>query len=420
MRARTAAATLAVALALPVLPLTAARADGDPGSGFGSVRLHAVAHGEEFLFSSTTQVPAQMSVPYAASDFLLGDGVGLATVAWPGDTGASLGTTLQVGFGAPSQASILNDPAVAVARSGSGDADVDNTTVPGATVRATATKRKATAQASVDGAAALATTAGSVTSRSAVELTGATRAVGSASTSVRDVTVGGVVHVGAVTSSATGSTDGQRGEASGSTTVTGLTVAGVAVTVDEGGVSVAGSSVVPPGAADAVTSALAQAQITVTLTKPVKTVTGGRVEYSTGGLVVTTPLGTLTLGGAELVLSATLSDDGGPLTEGPGAPPPTAPGGSTGGAVLPPATTGGTAPTGSTGPPPVVSPPTPSRDGTLPGLALLPVSVRTGYGWAWVVSGLLLALLAASGLLGLSTRWLAPDLSGCPLERRSP
>ncbi len=421
MRKRTSAATLAVALALPVLPLTAAHADGDPGSGFGAVRLHAVAHGEEFLFSSTTQIPAQMSVPYAASDFQLGEGVGLATVAWPGDTGASLGTTLQVGFGAPSQASILNDPAIAIARSGSGDADVKNTTVPAATVHATATKRKATADAAVDGAAALATTAGSTASTSSVELTGVTSAVGAASTDVRDVTIGGVVHIGAVTSSATGSTDGEHADAKGSTSVSGLSVAGVGVTVDETGISVAGTTVVPPGAADAVTSALVQAQITITLTKPVKTVTGGKVEYSTGGLVVTTPLGTLTLGGAELVLNATRADDiTTPPTGESTTPPVTDPGGTTGGttggAVVP--TTGGVDPGGTTGPAPIVPGPTLPRTGGSPVFAGVPLSVRTGYGWAWVVSGLLLSFLAGSWLLGLSGRWLIPDLSGCPLERR--
>jgi hypothetical protein len=404
------AAVLAVALALPVLPLTHARAVDAPGSGFGSVTLHAVGHGEEFLFSSTTQIPAQMSVPYAASAFQLGEGIGLSTVAWPGDTGASLGTTLVVGFGAPDQAMILNDPAVAVARSGSGDADVSNTTVPGATVHATATKRKATALASADGTSALATTAGSATSSSSVELTGPSTAVGAASSSARDVTLG-PVHVGSVVSSASGTTDGLHASAKGSTSVTGMTVAGVPVTVDEHGVSVAGNGVVPAGAADAVTSALAQAQVTLRLTKPVKTVAGGRVEYSTGALVATTPFGTLTLGGAEVVLSATREDAS--------VLPPVVPGGPVsapvGTAVPPVVSQPGTVAPGEV-PPPAVSAPAPKGSAD-PVLAAVPVSVRTGYGWAWLVSGLLLSFLAGSGLLALSARWLAPDLSGCPLER---
>jgi len=415
MRKRTAMPVLAVALALPVLPLTAARAAADPGSGFQSVTLHAVAHGQEWLFSSTTQIPAQMSVPYASSSFQLGEGVGLATVAWPGDTGASLGTTLEVGFGAPSQVGILNDPAIAIARSGSGDADVSNTTVPGSTMHATATKRKATALAAADGTSALATTAGSTRSSSSVELTGVASAAGTAASSVRDVSLAGVVHIGSVTSSADGTTDGVHAGAKGATSVTGVTVAGVPVTVDEHGVSVAGTGVVPPGAADAVTSALAQAQITLQLTKPVKTVSGGRVDYSTGALVATTPFGTFTLGGAELVLSAT-PGDASSLLAPPAAPyvPGVAPGSTP---APPPVRTGSLVPAGSGQPPPVVSGSAPQPSGN-PVLAAVPVSLRSGYSWAWPVSGLLLSFLAAPGLLGLSRRWLAPDLSGCPLERR--
>ena len=284
------AVTVAVALGLPLLPLTAAVATGEPGSGFGSVSLTAVAHGQEFLFSPTTQIPAQLSVPYAAARMELGEGIGLATVGWPGDTGASLGTTLIVGFGAPDQVRVLNDPAVASARSGAGDADVTNTTVPATTVRATATKKKATASAALDGTSAAATTAGSSSSQSSVELTGVSSAIGAAQSAVRDVTLG-PVHIGAVTSSASGTTDGRHADAKGSTSVTGLTVAGVAVTVDEKGVSVAGTGVVPPGAADAVTDALKQAQIGLTLTKPLRTAAAGRVEYSTGALVATTPFG---------------------------------------------------------------------------------------------------------------------------------
>lgn len=412
MRTRTTLVVLSVALGLPVLPLTAAAAGtAELGSGFGSVSLDATARGQELLFGQG--IPGQLSVPYAASSLRFGEGSATATVGWPGDTAAALGTTLVL-LGAPGQATALNDPAVAYARSGGGDADVRNTTVPTATMHATATKTQATALASADGSSALSTTAGSTSSTSSVRLTGATSAVGSATSSARDVTLG-VVHVRSVISTATGSTDGRKADARGSTTVSGLTVAGVPVTVDEHGVSVAGTGVVRPGAADAVTAALAQAQVTLTLTKPVKTVTRGKVEYSTGGLVVTTPMGTLTLGGAELVLSATLADAAGAVPDVP-LPLPVTPAG--GRVAAPPA---GQPPTAAQ-PGPVVEPPAaapalPGAGGLLPVVA---VSLRSGYGWAWVVSGLLLSFLAASGLLGLSRRWLAPDLSGCPLEGRLP
>ena len=406
MNKRTAAATLALALGLPVLPLTAAGAEDAPGSGFQSTSLTALAKGQEFLFRN--DIPAQLSVPYAQSELRLGEGSSTATVAWPGAIGSHLGTTIIVAGGAPEQFEALDDPAVAYARSGSGDADVTNTTVPGATMHATATKRKATALAAADGTDVLTTTAGSTSTHTSVEVTGPRNAAGSAESSVRDVTLGGVVHIASVTSTATGITDGTHADAKGSTTVSGMTVGGVGVTVDEHGVSVAGTGVVPAGAADAVTDALAQAQITLALTKPVKRVTGGRVEYSTGGLVATTPLGTLTLGGAQLILSATLTDDA-PLVDVipplPGQPVPST--------VVP-----------ALGQPSVVPPEGPPQTaGSVPSfdgspLVAIPLSVRSGYGWAWVASGLLLTFLTASGLLALSRRWLAPDHSGCPLEGR--
>ena len=46
MRKRTAAGVLVVALALPLLPLTAAGAADEPGSGFASLSLSAVARGQ--------------------------------------------------------------------------------------------------------------------------------------------------------------------------------------------------------------------------------------------------------------------------------------------------------------------------------------------------------------------------------------
>lgn len=413
-----AAGLLVVSLALPVLPLTAAHASAAPGSGFASVSVSALAKGQEFLFRQ--EIPAQLSVPYALSELKLGDGSATATVAWPGAIGATLGTTLILAGGAPDQVSVLNDPAVAYAQSGVKDSDNSVTVVPGSTMRATATKTKATAVAAAEGAQALATTAGSTKASSAVELTGPTTVAGTATTEVRDVTLGGVVHIGAVTSSAKGTTDGHKADATGSTSVTGVTVAGVGVTVDEKGVSVAGTGVVPPGALDAVTSALEQAQITLQITKPVRSVNGPKVEYATGALVAVTPLGTLTLGGAQLVLTATRADS---------APPPstvTVPGP----VVEPPAAgqpVSGTPPQLSGSTPSVAGPPTQVQGpATLPSVAtpgalsLLPVSIRTGYGWAWIASGLLLSFLASSALLALNRRWLAPDLSGCPLEGRLP
>ena len=408
MRTRTAAAALVLSLGLPVLPLTAARAGADPGSGFGSVSLSATARGQEFLFRA--EIPGQLSVPYAQSELRFGEGSSTATVAWPGATAATLGTAVVL-LGAPEQAIILNDPVVAYARSGSGSPDVSNTTLTGSTMRATATQQKATAVASVEGAKALTAAVGRTSSETSVELAGPTRATGTATSIVRDVSLaGGLVTVAAVVSTTTGKTDGLVASATGSTVVSGVTVAGLPVTVDQQGVSVAGTSVVPAGAADAVADALSQAQISLVLTTPVKRVQGGDVEYATSALVVVTPLGTLTIGGAQLALQATVGDEPFPS---PAPPVPTGGGDPSAGQQPPgpgtgPGTVGNPPPVGGTEPPQTAGGP----------LALLPVAIRTGYGWVWLVSGLLLSLLATSGLLSLNRRWLAPD-PACPLERRS-
>ena len=417
MKRTLASVAVVTGLALPVLPLTAAHGVGAPGAGFASLTVTAVGHGQEFLFSSTTQIPAQLTVPYALSALKYGEGSATATVAWPGATAASLGTTAVL-LGAPSQLQVLDDPAVAYARSGSGDADVNNTTVPGAVMHATATASKATAVASVQGSDVAATTAGESATSSSVTLTGERTAVASAAGSARDVTLaGGTIHIASVVSTATGHTDGASADATGQTAVSGLTVAGVPVTVDEKGVRAAGTTVLPPGATDPVTSALEQAQVHISLTSPVKKTSGGEVEYSTGALVIATPLGTVTLGGAEVVLAATPADATGvtppaPATAGPDLPPAPVTTDRAGGQGFSPGAPEAVRAPGS--PAPAVA-----SDGGAPPTSVRAVliSLRTGYGWAWAVSGALLAFAAAAGLAGLSRRWLAPDLRGCPLER---
>jgi hypothetical protein len=417
MRTSLALAAVVTGLALPVLPLTAAQGIGAPGAGFASLTVTAVGHGQEFLFSSTTQIPGQLTVPYALSSLKYGEGSATATVAWPGATAASLGTTAVL-LGAPSQLQALDDPAIATARSGSGDADVNNTTVPGAVMHATATATKATALASVQGSDVAATTAGETETSSSVTLTGERSAVATAAGLARDVTLaGGTIHIASVVSTATGHTDGVSADATGQTAVSGLTVAGVPVTVDDKGVRAAGTTVLPPGATDPVTSALAQAQVQISLTSPVKKRTGGEVEYSTGALVIATPLGTVTLGGAEVVLAATPADAAGApqpqlSTPEPGDPLAAVTPGLPGGEAFVPGAAGAGAPASASAPAVAseVSPPPANVTAAL-------IALRAGYGWAWLVSGSLLAFAAASGLAGLSRRWLAPDLRGCPLER---
>jgi hypothetical protein len=424
MRRALALTLLGVVPAMSVLPFVAATsavAAGSPGDGFSSVTLSSVAEGASFAFGNqASSVPAETDVPYAATQVKLGQGQGTATVAWPGETGAALGSTLIVGANAPSQATILNDPAFARAQSGKGPATVTNTTVPGATMTAHATTDETTAEAAVDGAATLATTIGTASSTSASALTGVSAAVVSGTSTVRDVTIGGVVHVGAITSSAKATTNGILATASGSTSVSGLSVAGQAVSIDEHGISVVGQSLPAGAALQAVTSALAQAQITLTLSIPTKSVVKGRVEYATGSLIVSMPLGVLSLGSVQLRAAASPSDAA--SVSGPASdfvPPP---------AVSVPATTSGQPSFGTGSQPPPLAPSTGGAPQAPPAVAppssvqpvltaASPLHVLTGYAPELVVAGGLLALLMAGAIAALADRLLPALGESCPLER---
>jgi hypothetical protein len=395
MKALVAAALLAVVPASP------------PGAAFSSVSLTSVASGASWVFGNQAHdVPAEMDVPYAASQVLLGQGQATATVAWPGETGASLGSTLIVGFNAPEQARLLNDPAYARAQSGKGPATVTNNKVPSGTMVAHATTTEAKADSSVDGASALATTIGSAKATSTSAVTGRSAAQVSGASTVRDVSIAGVVHVDAVTSLGTASTDGQHAQASGGTTVSGLSVAGQAVTIDEHGITVAGHSLPAGAALDAVEQALAKAQITLTLSAPVKSAHDGTVEYASGSLIISTPLGVLSLGGVSLRASATPVDV--PVIVNPPpvmTSPPSAPPGVVTTPNIP-----GIVPSG----------PTPLQEPTLAapvGDAMSPLSLVTGFGPIWVVVGLLLCVCAAAGVARLPGLWLPVRDDQCPLER---
>jgi hypothetical protein len=269
-----------------------------------------------------------------------------------------------------------------------------------------ATTTDTSAASSVDGASTLATTTGAARSTSAARIVSASDAVVEGATSIRDVTVAGVVHVGSVVSSARATTDGSHADAEGTTTVTGLSVAGQAVSIDEHGITVAGTSMPAGAALDAVEAALAQAQVTLTLSRPVRIVAAGRVEYATGALIVSTPLGVLSLGGVQLRAGATLGD---PLR----VPMP---------AAIAPAGGQPADGTDQSGSPDVV-PGTTDVPSTPPSVvqqvvrALLPTSLTTGYGWGWVVLGLALAAGAATALSGLPSRWLPALEDRCPLEK---
>lgn len=407
---------LVALLVVPLLWPLPAHAAAEPGSGFASVSLTAVATGQSMLPDPSRGAPGQLDVPYAASEIRLGAGRATATVAWPGETGAALGDAL-IALGAPPQAQALNHPVLTRARTGSGEPDVRNDQLPGTTMEAHARLHDVSAATTTQLVDALATTAGRTAAATRVRLTGPAKAVGEAASSVRDVTIAGVVHVGAVTSRATGWSDGSRADAEGGTVVSDLSVAGTAVTIGPDGLTVAGSAVPAGPALAAVNEALSQAGVSLALGERTEVVRGGVVEYATGSLVVTTPLGVVSLGGVQLRLATTAA--AGELVDLPPLPPPPLGDPPSAGAPL---AAGGDLPATGGPPPPATS------GGVLPPVlrdvvaALSPVSLTTGFAPGWVVLGLLATAVSGALLRGLPTTVLpapaAPCQAGPPHEER--
>ena len=408
-------AVMPLVLLVAVPPAQAA----ESGSGFGSLELAAIASGTTYDPSKTFGQPVEVSSPYAASIIHIGGGNGIASIAWPGQLGASLGTTLIVASNnqVPSQAEVLNDPVVANAKSGTKPDDT-NTSVPGATMTAHAVSHDVSAAASAGGVTTPATATGATDATSSVQATGPTTAVGDAASSAQDISIAGVVHIGGVVSRAHGTTNGTTASATGSTEVTDVTVAGQPISIGTNGITLVGTTLPTAAALTAVQSALSQAMITLTVSQPTTVVSGGSVEYATGSLIVSTPFGVTSFGGATLNLAANRSFSYAP-------PPPAGGGATTSG------TTGGSpvvrgAPGVATSTQPLLGSPTvtaPAPTTDLPEPvqtivnALRPLGLTTGYRGAYVVLGLLLAAGFATFLAGLPSRWLPALHDTCPLER---
>ncbi|HUR13774.1 MAG TPA: hypothetical protein VM097_04695 [Mycobacteriales bacterium] len=291
------------AAALPTA-LSSATAEEELGSGLGSYSLSANAPAlqvrEDYSAQQCTANPAGPAgcegvINESVSSLTSGPvGHGLASVAWPGTLAGNLGTLLiTLGAGqVPPEAKALNSPIRAEARIGGKNPVVTDyppaPAPPIAHMKADASAEKVTAEAWLGGAQnATVGTLGSSTSRTTSELTGVSAARAIAHSEVHDVTIAGVLHLNGVVSDAVATTDGTTAKASGKTVVTGATVGGFPVSIDENGITVVTQNVpFPKQATDAVNAALTQAGITVRLSEPHGTPTGGSVDYDAGSLVV--------------------------------------------------------------------------------------------------------------------------------------
>lgn len=414
--------------------LTSAHAEAELGSGLSSFALSANAP----VFQARYDDPAQQCAAAAAgpagcegvvnesvSQLTNGPvGYALSSVTWPGTLAGNLGNLLIVAGGGqvPPEAAALNSPIRAEARTGGDNPVVTNyPPAPAPTLahmKAEARATKVTAEAALGGVQQPAVgSLGSSTSRTVTELTGVTSARAIAHSEVHDITIAGVLHLGAVVSDAVATTDGSTAKASGHTVVTGATVAGIPVTIDENGVTVdTHNAPVPSAATDTVNTALANAGITVALSQGHGTPVGPTVTYDAGALSVVwkmqegVALSTV-VGGAQVSVASSpgFDFDTPPLPPFDGG---TTGGVGTGGAVAPPPLTGGTeAPgLGGTAPPPTIGGPQAFAPSPAGSGAPLPGGLSPWLG----VLALTGSVLVMAGLRRLPDRVLAASPSSCP------
>ncbi|MGB8651410.1 MAG: hypothetical protein WCD35_12195 [Mycobacteriales bacterium] len=418
-----------VSAALPAVHAVAA--DADPGSGLGSFNLAASAPAVQARFQEPTYCygtaaatnGCELVLPEAVSTLRNGPiGTGLASVAWPGTLASSAGSLLITASNGqvPDSATALNDPVKAEARTSTGPDTVTYDQVPGTTMKAVAKDDRISAEASIDQAQATPFGSfGKTSGTSSTVLTGPSTAVATARSTVQDITLAGVVHLGSVTSEATATTDGKQATVHGTTLVTGATIANVPVTIDEHGVSVAGTSLPVSTATDTVNTALRNLGMTIALAQPNGKPDGASVTYNAGGVVLMwTPqpgyTATVVLGGANVSVVASPAFS---FTMPAFAPPPMS------GPVSAPVT-GGTSSLPSLGSP--GSAPAPQLPGPVtagapnpvmaPVLAAAHAKLPGGLPVAYVLLGVVGCGLIAAGLRRLPDQVLAASAAACPLE----
>ncbi len=407
-----------------------ARAVDAPGAGFFGYTLTAQANGiqaTEDQPSANSHPEGEGELPHTQISLTSGPvGYALGSAAWPGALGGNAGSLiLLVAPTAPSQVTLLNDPVRAEARTGTAQDDVTNDDYAGVTMKAVAKPDRVAADAVIDGGDGGATLGFGSSSSASKAVLGAATATVTADSTAKDVTLaGGAVRLGSVVSHAQATTDGITPTASGSTSVTGMSIGGVPVTVDEHGVTVAGTNVpVDPVAAATVNSVLANLNMTIALSTPTVSRNGGTISYDAGSLIVLwQPQGSVNvftahLGGARVLAGATPSSAPqavvavpvSPVTTSPGTEPPPA-------LILGGQTPQGPGASVSVAPaaPPVAN--EPAAAGAVPAALLGAESVPPS-STALIVLGGLLLLAALTRLPGFVL--FTPQPVRCPLEEPS-
>lgn len=290
-------AGVACLLAAAVPPVVAQEAE--KGSGLGSFSLSANAPAVQVQIDDGGRCGRSVAgtagcegvVPESVSTLAKGPiGFALSSVVWPGTLAGNLGSTIILAGGedVPPEATMLNSPVRAEARTGGDDKEVVYDDVPGARMTASAVDDEVKAAAEVAQSAALgAGTFGNSRSSTRTAVTGVAAAVAEATSSVSDISfANGLVTIGSVRSAATATTDGTTATVKGSTVTTGMTIAGVPVEITDKGVTVQGTSApLNKTLSDTVNAAVKEAGMTIALSQPVETRERGNADYRAGSLV---------------------------------------------------------------------------------------------------------------------------------------
>lgn len=448
--ATSAGAAVSIAVAAPRSGPSAAA-----GSGFGSLGVTAVASAVRAPFYSNGGEDVEGEVPYAESQLTSGlSGHALTSVAWPGGTGASGGTTLYLlgpqcvppnptgvlplpcpttlPQGPQSTYDKLNDNEKAEAQTGAGkptDTNSSNGVVQSATARPTLV----TAQTSVKGSKvpAVGEAFGQTSAATKVSVTGPKTVRVTASSTVHDVSLaGGVIKFGSVSSVAEAVSNTKTGTGHAFTTVSDATIAGVPVTIDQTGVHLKGTSSPLPSTSP-VNKALSQSGVQIFVAKPSKQIKNADVSVDSGNVIVlfsqsqyvknANDTGALLiLGGASITANTGKGALPPPVMSTPTTPPthaaPAPARGGGGGAAAPPTGGGGapagpagSVPTGGSGAqPPAVAP--------APQLAAQGINLPGGMALIWVILGLMAVGGLAYGLKRLPDGMLRTTGPACPLE----
>jgi hypothetical protein len=434
-RARRSAALLVstglICLGTSAFVASGATAEPEPGSGLGSFALSANAPVLQARFDYAAQRCGADPAGTAGCEGVINEtvsrlsngpvGYALSSVAWPGTLLGNLGSLLITAGGSqvPPEATALNSPIRAEAHTGRKPVVTDYPPAPApaaAHMSADAQATKVTAQAALGGLQQ--PTIGSLgasSSRTVTELTGVASAKATAHSEVQDITIAGVLHLAGVESDAVATTDGSAAKASGRTVVTGASVAGIPVSIDENGITVdTQSAPLPPQAEDTVNTALSNAGISVALSKPHGTPSGGSVVYDAGVLAIVWGIqdgmtASVELGGAQVAVQAT-PGLGCLFGCGPGGT-----GGTTGGLAPPPAVTpplGSTTTGGDVAPPPTLPGPGPQVAQPVPQAfaGKMPGGLSPWLGGLALVG----SALVMAGLRRLPDRVLVASSSSCP------